>query len=291
MFKKIAVLLTCYNRKNKTSACLKHLFDAYSLHKNSFTITVYLTDDGSSDGTTELISKLFPEVIVLQGTGQLYWVGGMINSWKEAVKTEYDGFLLLNDDTIVYDTLFDEIIRTHEFSKSNYGCDGIYVGSTKEIEANVTSYGGAVFTNKFLLKYKKLDPDNTIQKCELANANIMFVSRDTYNRIGMLSSDYVHVIADYAYTLTAKKHKIPVLMTANYCGICSRNLDKGATTRLLKMNFNERVKFLYHPLGLVFQDNLNFMKTFFPYRLPFVFFAGWFKIVFPRLYIAINRLR
>jgi len=256
-----------------------------------FSIAVYLTDDGSTDGSSELISHLFPEVNILQGSGDLYWVGALRNSWKEALKSEYDGYLLLNDDTNVTESFFTEIIKTHEFSISNYGCGGIYIGSTKDIEANETSYGGAIFTNRFLFKYKKLDPNNTIQKCELANANIMFVTSDTYNKIGMLSADYIHVIADYAYTLTAKKHNIPVLMTAVYCGICSKNIDKGATRRLLAMRLKERIKYLYHPLGLAFQDNLNFMKSFFPYRLPFVFLAGWFKMVFPKMYIAINKLR
>ena len=52
---KIAVLLTCYNRKDKTLACLK------SLSKNSSSVIVYITDDASTDGTSLAIRQYYSE--------------------------------------------------------------------------------------------------------------------------------------------------------------------------------------------------------------------------------------
>ena len=43
---KIAAILTCHNRKEKTLACLHSLFSIIS------TIDVFLVDDGSTDGTS-----------------------------------------------------------------------------------------------------------------------------------------------------------------------------------------------------------------------------------------------
>ena len=48
---KIAVLLTCYNRKDKTLACLK------SLSKNSSSVIVYITDDASTEDNIILKNK------------------------------------------------------------------------------------------------------------------------------------------------------------------------------------------------------------------------------------------
>jgi GT2 family glycosyltransferase len=290
MLQRIAILLTSHNRKEKTVSCLKHLYEAYAQQKNKFEITIYLTDDGSTDGTAELVAKSFPQVVILKGSGSLYWAGGMRNSWKEALKLEYDGFLLLNDDTDVSKNLFNEIIRAHEYSIYNYKHGGIYVGSTRDIHLNKLSYGGAIITNTFFFKYEYLDPNNTIQSCDLGNANIMLVSKDAYNKIGMLGKEYIHGAADFAYTLTAKKYGVPILIMDNYCGICKKN-DKNVNKQLLNLEFSERIKFLYNPIGLAFNDNLKLMKSFFPYRLPFVFIAGWFKVLFPKLYTTINNFR
>ena len=61
----LAVIMTCYNRRNTTLACLNALYQ----QKNH--CDIYLTDDGSSDGTTEAVKAEYPEVQILQGNGNL----------------------------------------------------------------------------------------------------------------------------------------------------------------------------------------------------------------------------
>ena len=48
----IAAILTCFNRKEKTLVCLRSLF---SIIPN---IEVYLTDDGCTDGTFDIVNQL-----------------------------------------------------------------------------------------------------------------------------------------------------------------------------------------------------------------------------------------
>lgn len=103
-FKKIAVLLTCFNRRDKTVRCLQSLANTYVSSGVSLDVDVYLTDDGCKDGTSEAVRSMnLPFGIhLLMGDGTLYWNGGMINSWSAAVKNGgYDGYLWLNDDTVV----------------------------------------------------------------------------------------------------------------------------------------------------------------------------------------------
>ncbi len=289
MIKCIAVLLTCHNRKDKTVSCLDYLFEAYKTTQNNIKIKVYLTDDGSSDGTSEIVKKLYPETVILKGDGNLFWTGGMRNSWKEALKYGYDAYLLLNDDTTVYKSLFNELILTHEYVLKKYNCGGIYIGSTQNL-SNKYSYGGSVVKNKFLNTLQRLEPNGSIQKCEGGNANIMMVSQDVVTKIGILSNSYTHGIADYDYTLTAKRNNIPVFIAANYCGICD-NDNPDTYQTFLNLCFSDRRKFLYDPKGLAFFDYVVFNKKFFPYRLPFIIVAAWIKLFFPKIYIILNRLR
>ena len=61
----LAVLLTCFNRKATTLRCLEQL------NKQNITASmdVFLCDDGSTDGTSDAIKKLFPQVYIIKGSG------------------------------------------------------------------------------------------------------------------------------------------------------------------------------------------------------------------------------
>src|SRR5690554_2221576 len=89
----ITVLLTCPNRKIKTLSCLESLFAA-SIPEN-YDLEVFLTDDGSTDGTSDAIKKNFPDVNIIKGNGNLFWARGMRLAWESAMKKKsYDAYLL-----------------------------------------------------------------------------------------------------------------------------------------------------------------------------------------------------
>ena len=280
----IAVLYTCHNRKNKTLKALNSLITAKNASKNSINITIYLTDDGSVDGTSEAVKDAFPYVVLLQGNGNLFWAGGMINSWKEAIKHGHDGYLLLNDDTFISKNIFEDIAQTDAHAQKTYGEKGVYVGSTQNPETMDFTYGGAVISNRFLYKFNFLKPNGSFQECDLGNANIMYVAANVVEKVGILSDGYVHGIADYDYTLKCKKRDIPVLVMPNYCGFCERD-TKDLYHSFHLMSFKQRLKHLYSPTGIAFNSRILFMRKFFPFRLPFFIFFGWFKLCFPNLYM------
>ncbi|WP_228237524.1 glycosyltransferase family 2 protein [Allomuricauda sp. M10] len=280
---KVAILLTCFNRKEKTIKALTALNNAFEQSNHIVQMTIYLTDDGSTDGTSEAVSAKFPYVKILKGTGDLYWAGGMRNSWKEAIKGNYDAYLLLNDDTDVYPHLFDSVQETHAFSLSNYGLGGVYVGTTIDAKTRKVSYGGSVFINKFLATSKRLEPQDKPIPCELGNANIMWVSKNVVDEVGILSEGYVHGLADYDYTLKAVKKNIPALIMPGVVGECI-NDHKDPYQRFFNLPFKERYKMLYNPIGFDFVSQTHHMKKHFPLRYPLFLTTGYFKVVFPKLY-------
>lgn len=99
--KSIAVLLTVFNRKEKTLQCLGNLYKQLPIQ--GYSVDIYLTNDGCTDGTPEAIAQKFPEVEIIHSKGNLFWNRGMYTAWKEATKRkEYDYYLWLNDDTFIY---------------------------------------------------------------------------------------------------------------------------------------------------------------------------------------------
>ena len=88
---KIAVLITCHNRKAKTVACLHALF-ANDLPKD-YSLEIFLVDDGSTDGTEQAVRGRYPKVNIIKGDGNLYWNGGMRVAFADAIEQGFDIFL------------------------------------------------------------------------------------------------------------------------------------------------------------------------------------------------------
>ena len=103
---KIAVILTCHNRKDKTVACISKLLQV-SQNSDLVSIEIFLTDDGCTDGTVEALMALNASVPlhILKGDGNLFWAKGMNLAWSCAIDFDFDGYLWLNDDTLLYDNI------------------------------------------------------------------------------------------------------------------------------------------------------------------------------------------
>lgn len=93
MQKRIAIIMTCFNRKEKTLKCLGSL-----LADSEHNLQVYMVDDGSTDGTGDAVKVSFPQVNVIRGDGNLFWNRGMHMAFSKAVEVGYDFYLWVNDD-------------------------------------------------------------------------------------------------------------------------------------------------------------------------------------------------
>jgi GT2 family glycosyltransferase len=274
------VLLTCYNRKDKTLACLKSLYN--SIIPDGYTFDVYLVDDGSVDGTANAVREYFPNVNIFFGNTSLFWAGGMRYAWKEALKKSniYIAYLLLNDDVELKDNVLVSLIDTHLFSLAQYGRGGMYVASTFDKKTGKLTYGGSVIKRGlFRNVITPLQPAEKPMPCQVANANILFVSAGVVKRIGIFDDRFIHSIADYDYTLTAFENGLPLLICPGIGGYCENDHDKNwlpAGTSL-----KQRIKYLYSPKGLAFNEYIYYIYKHFPLSLPYLFIMQWLKTFFP----------
>ncbi len=280
--KNIAILIASYNRKKKTIACLDSLFIA-SIDKK-FSIDVYLVDDGSTDGTSFEVHKKYPKINIIKSKGNLFWAGGMRLAWKTALKSgNYDAFLLLNDDVKLIPNFFENIINTHKYSLEKYGFGGVYTCSTIDDKTEEISYGGMKIKKLFFkVNYKKVIPSNKPINCNMANANILFVTKNVVDKIGILDPIFIHGEADYDYSLLANENKIPVLVCPNIGGYCEN--DHGNNWVAKGSTFSKRLDYLYSPKGLAYKEHLYFVKKHYPFSLPYAFTMLWLKTIFPSLW-------
>ncbi|WP_421799213.1 glycosyltransferase family 2 protein [Haliscomenobacter sp.] len=277
---KIAVLLATYNRKDKTLTCLSNLKDQEI--PNDLDLEVFLTDDASSDGTTQAILEQYPDTHVYHGNGRLFWAGGMIHSWTNALSSNADYYLLLNDDTFLQRDTVRIMLQSCIDHYAKHGQQAITVGTTKDPNSEEITYGGRKLYSKYQPKSYRVQPQAHSIECDMANSNIMLVPAEIVAKIGILSKEFTHAIADFDYTLRAKKAGFSVIVAPGILGFCANDHEKNWKSGQVKLS--ERVKYLYSVKGLAYKEYLLFIKKHFPLNLPASFLKLWVKTLFPIVY-------
>lgn len=89
------VIIPVYNRRSHTLQCL----DLLQWCSSSPDWRIILVDDASTDGTAEAVRENHPEVIIVTGSGDLFWTGAMRLGMQHAAKLGAGVFIWLNDDT------------------------------------------------------------------------------------------------------------------------------------------------------------------------------------------------
>lgn len=297
----IAVLLTCHNRKGKTLSCLKSLYeacDAYNaLLEGKVKLTVYLTDDGCTDGTADAVKALLPDrdINILQGDGNLFWAGGMRFAWREAMKRhqEWDYYLLVNDDVVMMDNVFGALIETEKYSVEKFGKKGLVSGITcAKDDPNKLTYGGNVWVNRFLATSRRLAPNGEPQLCDLTNANILLVPATVVDAVGIFYDKYAHGKADYDYSFMVRKAGFPVVLTADFCGKCDNDHvnPKEIANKVMQMSLRQRKDYFDHPLHSN-KDYLRYICRTSPLRVPLVWLGRTLNLYCPNFYYKISGIR
>lgn len=244
--KRIAVLLTVFNRKDSTISCLENL--CCQQLNGGITLNVYLTNDGCTDGTPEAVKSKFPEVHIINGDGNLFWNRGMYRAWQEAAKEDYDYYLWLNDDTYLLDHAVNCLVETSEMMEDA----AIIIGSTCDTKETKATYGGR-------RGGKLIVPNGKTEEADCFNGNIVLVPRSVYQKLGNLDHYFTHSKGDFDYGMRAKEAGIKMVQVGKYLGKCDEHptLDKWCNP---DVPFRGRWKMLHRPNGMPPKETFHFEK-------------------------------
>lgn len=266
----IAVLLTCHNRCVATIASLESL--AAQCLPQETKLTIYLVDDGCTDGTAAAVIERFPEVRIIAGDGNLYWCGGMRLAWSTAIAAaDYDGYLWLNDDVKLFPVAVAVLTRSWEDSAAA-GRPGIILGSTCDPDSGRPTYGGHCGN-------KLVEPTPEMQTCDRMNGNIVLVPRPVFKVVGNLSADFSHLYGDMDYGFRARKAGFELWIAPAYLGQCRRNLCP--TWADPSVPFFRRWRSLHSPTVFPLRENYIFSKRHYKWCAPIKILKLYLRLLFP----------
>lgn len=284
---RIAVLLTCYNRRDITLKCLESLFRQV-LPENIF-FEVFLVDDGSTDGTGDAVKQQFPSVNVIEGSGNLYWCGGMRLAWNVAMQQDFDFYLWLNDDTILLPDALTTLLGAVDTLKENgEDYNAIIVGSTFNPETNAHTYGGCVQIKKKSFNFRPVKPSGLLEPCDTFNGNCVLVSREAFCELGNLSPEYTHAMGDTDYGLRAKGKNIPMWVAPAYIGTCSNNPKDSWMDNTVSLR--KRIKNLNNPKGLPPKEWMFFCKRHAGWRWPINVIKVYMRVFAPNTWDRLRKI-
>jgi GT2 family glycosyltransferase len=104
---RVAVVVPVYNNIRRTQRFLDSFAKVHYAQRR-----IVVVDDGSTDGTSARLAEHHPEVLVLRGSGDLWWSGATNLGVRYALDDGFDYVLTINNDSVVAPDLLDRLLET-----------------------------------------------------------------------------------------------------------------------------------------------------------------------------------
>jgi len=269
--------MTCHNRRALTLASLRSL---YSQDCPDASLSVFLVDDASTDGTGEHVGAEFPAVRLIAGTGDLYWCGGMRLAEEYALQTDPDFLVWLNDDVTLSPGAIGTLLATYRGLAAQGKIGAIVIGAMVDSDTGLTSYSGQVRPHRLRrMHFDKVEPGSAPVEVKTMHGNLVLIPRAVYRRVGPLDSGFTHKFCDFDYGLRARSLGCEVWLAPGHLGGCAPNaqeqpwLDRSAP-------LSERVRLLFSPKGLPPREWWRFVRRHGGVLAPLLFATPYAHFLF-----------
>ena len=275
---RIAVILTCFNRVQKTLFCLSQVFD--QARKHALDVTVFLVDDGSTDGTGAAVESDFPAVNVIYGDGSLFWNRGMHKAFGAALEDsrEFEYYLWLNDDTFLYENCIAELLAAHTELSARGKEKSIIIPSTRDPKTDAFSYGG-YRKNPSINKISMSLVGETAQlePCDTFCGNCVLIPAQVAAMVGNINYAYQHRWGDTDYGLRALEQGIQTWIAPGYLADCESN-PLADRWRDSSLGFSERIKEVNSLKGLGKNDWFQYTRRHAGWLWPLIWISPYLRI-------------
>ena len=234
----VYIVIPVHNRKEYTFDCLT------SLRNQSVENKVIVVDDGSTDGTKEMLAEKFPDVIVLRGDGTLFWTAAINMGIRHALKLSASVVMTLNNDTIAASDFLEKMMYW-----AGQKPNALLGAFDVDVKTKKPYYGGEIMhwaldKSSYLLDTLKESEQHGLHEVSVFPARGLLIPRAVFDSIGLFEEKMLpHYMADMDFTLLAKRKGFPIY--CNYDAILYTYPDEGGDR---KISSNRTLKNYYKHL-------------------------------------------
>lgn len=179
---RVHAIIPVHNRVEMTRECLGSIFSQTCIEN----ISVSVVDDGSTDGTSEMIAKEFPDVNVIEGDGGLWWTGAVAKALDQ-LRDRFDAddyFMLVNNDVSLSPDCVEMLVLDSLYN--NRAC----IAPLAVTDTGATSSGWGPGLATFLMDFEK-------QYNKLINSNHLLEAHAIYGRCSLFPVEILDVVGNY----------------------------------------------------------------------------------------------
>ena len=248
-----AVVLVCWNNRTYLEPCLRSLFDSAMRHP----CEVVVVDNGSTDGSQEMLRQAFPQVRLLTNASNV-GLGRASNQGIECTTAPY--VLLLNNDTIVNGPSLDALIDFMESTANAAAVGGTLQNEDGSFQAGWNHFPSLV--EEFLIatrlgelvraEYPTVAGGNRPRPVDWITSACLLVRRTALDQVGLLDDRYFiygdETDLQYRFHRAGwKAYHVPAATTVHFGG---RSLDRW-----------RRRKMVYRGKMLFYKNNYGAART------------------------------
>ncbi|GAA3926424.1 glycosyltransferase family 2 protein [Hymenobacter algoricola] len=209
------LVIPVFNRRAYTRACLLSLRE-----QTCPEFRVIVVDDGSTDGTAQMLTDEFGEVEVVTGDGSLFWTAGVNAGIRRALVHGATRLLTLNNDVLVPPDFVEKMLLW-----ANRRPEAVLGALELDAATGQPIYGGErvnwrTNTSQYLLEELPQTRRHGLHPVTYLPGRGLLIPLSVIESIGLFDEQRLpHYMADYDYTSGARQHGFPVY--CNYDAVLS----------------------------------------------------------------------
>jgi hypothetical protein len=248
-----SIAMVCWNDKTYMEPCLESLYKS----EIDYTFEVIVVDNGSTDGSQEMIRHKFPQVKIIQNSKNL----GLAKACNQGIEASNAPFILLfNNDTIVNGAAFNAMVK---FMKETPDAGAVGGKLLNEDGTFQSGYGGfSSLWEEFLVAlrigeiiwdgYPLHGNSDSVEQVGWMSSACLLLRREALNEVGLLDEEYFiygdETDLQYRMKNTGwKAYYLPYATTIHFGG---RSMDKWS-----------RRKMIYRGKMLFYRKNYGVIRT------------------------------
>lgn len=271
------VVIPVFNRKHFTKACLLSLRE-----QTASSFKVIVVDDGSTDGTADMLREEFSEVIAIDGGGDLWWTAATNLGIRHALQNGATYVMTLNNDTLAPKDFIEKMLFWSS-QKPTALLGAFAIDSVSRLPI----YGGEIMhwstnTTTHLLKKLPFEKQVGLHKVTHFPGRGLLISKQVFDTIGLFDEkNFPHYYADYDFSYKATRYGFEV-----YCNYDAKIYTYPDESGDRENRKKKSLKNYYnHLFGIRGGGNLiNFtrftLRNCPPLYVPFVLLNGYFRRFF-----------